>query len=175
MSFKRWNNVKTHNAISTLKQRHDTQSHFNVGKTSRHTSFWCWINVTTHNVISTLKQCHGTQRHFSVDTTILHTTSFEHWKNVRTHNVMSTLEPRPDTQCHFNIERTSWHTTSFIRVITKLPKTEQSSKGKGKTHKSINRQNQSTTGKLGNVTTRHPMSFQSWNNVTSYNFISQLK
>jgi len=34
-------------------------------------------------------------------------------------------------------------------VITKLPNTEQSSKGKGKTHKSRNRQNQSTTGKLG--------------------------
>jgi len=37
----------------------------------------------------------------------------------------------------------------YIRVITKLPNTEQSSKGKGKTHKSTNRQNQSTTGKLG--------------------------
>ena len=36
-----------------------------------------------------------------------------------------------------------------IRVITKLANTEQSSKGKGKTHKSTNRQNQSTTGKLG--------------------------
>ena len=36
-----------------------------------------------------------------------------------------------------------------IRAITKLPNTEQSSKGKGKTHKSTNRQNQSTTGKLG--------------------------
>ena len=36
-----------------------------------------------------------------------------------------------------------------IRVITKLPNTEQSSKGKGKTHKSTNRQNQPTTGKLG--------------------------
>jgi hypothetical protein len=35
-----------------------------------------------------------------------------------------------------------------IRVITKLPNTEQSCKGKGKTHKSTNRQNQSTTGKL---------------------------
>ena len=35
-----------------------------------------------------------------------------------------------------------------IRVITKLPNTEQSSKGKDKTHKSTNRQNQSTTGKL---------------------------
>ena len=36
-----------------------------------------------------------------------------------------------------------------IRVITKLPNSEQSSKGKVKTHKYINRQNQSTTGKLG--------------------------
>jgi hypothetical protein len=36
-----------------------------------------------------------------------------------------------------------------IRVITKLPNTEQSSKGKGKAHKSTKRQNQSTTGKLG--------------------------
>ena len=37
----------------------------------------------------------------------------------------------------------------FIRVITKLPNPEQSYKGKVKTHKYINRQNQSTTGKLG--------------------------
>ena len=36
----------------------------------------------------------------------------------------------------------------WIRVITKLPNTEQSYKGKVKTHKYINRQNQSTTGKL---------------------------
>ena len=36
-----------------------------------------------------------------------------------------------------------------IRVITKLPNSEQSYKGKVKTHKYINRQNQwSTTGKL---------------------------
>jgi hypothetical protein len=35
-----------------------------------------------------------------------------------------------------------------IRVITKLPNSEQSSKWKVKTHKYINRQNQSTTGKL---------------------------
>jgi len=33
----------------------------------------------------------------------------------------------------------------ITRVITKLPNTEQSSKGKVKTHKSTNRQNQSTT------------------------------
>jgi len=35
-----------------------------------------------------------------------------------------------------------------IRVITKLPNFEQSNIGKVKTHKYINRQNQSTTGKL---------------------------
>jgi hypothetical protein len=35
-----------------------------------------------------------------------------------------------------------------IRVITKLPNSEQSYKRKVKTHKYINRQNQSTTGKL---------------------------
>jgi hypothetical protein len=34
------------------------------------------------------------------------------------------------------------------KVITKLPNSEQSSKGKVKTHRYINRQNQSTTGKL---------------------------
>jgi hypothetical protein len=35
-----------------------------------------------------------------------------------------------------------------IRVITKLPNSEQSYKGKLKTHNYINRKNQSTTGKL---------------------------
>jgi hypothetical protein len=39
-------------------------------------------------------------------------------------------------------------TNNQIRVITKLPNSEQSSEGKVKTHKYINRQNQSTTGKL---------------------------
>ena len=36
----------------------------------------------------------------------------------------------------------------MIKVITKLPNSEQSYKGKVKTHNYINRQNQSTTGKL---------------------------
>ena len=36
----------------------------------------------------------------------------------------------------------------IIRVITKLPNSEQSYKGKVKTHNYINRQNQSTIGKL---------------------------
>ena len=53
--------------------------------------------------------------------------------------------------------RTVWRTRpspnriaalSRIRVITKLPNSEQSFKGKVKTHNYINRQNQSTTGKL---------------------------
>ena len=35
-----------------------------------------------------------------------------------------------------------------VMVITKLPNSEQSYKGKVKTHNYINRQNQSTTGKL---------------------------
>ena len=35
-----------------------------------------------------------------------------------------------------------------IKVITQLPNSEQSYKGKVKTHNYINRQNQSTTGKL---------------------------
>ena len=41
------------------------------------------------------------------------------------------------------------------RVITKLPNSEQSYKGKVKTHKYINRQNQSTTGKLWNIKMKH--------------------
>ena len=45
-------------------------------------------------------------------------------------------------------KKTNTHTRGKIRVITKLPKSEQSFKGKVKTHKFINRQNQSTTGKL---------------------------
>jgi hypothetical protein len=36
----------------------------------------------------------------------------------------------------------------LIRVITKLPNSEQSYKGKVKTHNYTNRQNRSTTGKL---------------------------
>ena len=41
--------------------------------------------------------------------------------------------------------------STWIKVITKLPTTEQSSKWKGKTHQSTDRQNQSTTGKLGKL------------------------
>jgi hypothetical protein len=41
-----------------------------------------------------------------------------------------------------------FHQYQQIKVITKLPNSEQSYKGKVKTHNYINRQNQSTTGKL---------------------------
>ena len=45
-----------------------------------------------------------------------------------------------------------------IMVITKLPNSEQSYKGKVKTHKYINRQNQSTTGyKTKDRVTRTPL------------------
>jgi hypothetical protein len=47
--------------------------------------------------------------------------------------------------CWTNLVSIIWCT---IRVITKLPNSEQSYKGKVKTHKYINRQNQSKTGKL---------------------------
>ena len=40
----------------------------------------------------------------------------------------------------------------MIRVITKLPNSEQSYKGKVKTHNYINRQNQSTTENCENRT-----------------------
>jgi hypothetical protein len=60
-----------------------------------------------------------------------------------------------------NIRSTRWqiiviHATGMsfkIRVITKLPNSEQSYKGKVKTDNYINRQNQSTTGKLKTVMT----------------------
>ena len=48
---------------------------------------------------------------------------------------------------------TSMKYTLEIKVKTKLPNSEQSYKGKVKTHNYINRQNQSTTGKLKTVMT----------------------
>jgi hypothetical protein len=56
------------------------------------------------------------------------------------------------------------HKGPIIRVITKLPNSEQSYKGKVKTHKYINRQNQSTdicfTGFGTDLTTILPILFQ---------------
>ena len=53
----------------------------------------------------------------------------------------------PDFSTYSKVELDK-QTTVKIRVITKLPNSEQSYKGKVKTHNYINRQNQSTTGKL---------------------------
>jgi len=47
-----------------------------------------------------------------------------------------------------HIQNENNHNKIKIRVITKLPNSEHSYKGKVKTHKYTNRQNQSTTGKL---------------------------
>ena len=52
-------------------------------------------------------------------------------------------ELKSGTQLKYNPGET-WN----IKVITKLPNSEQPYKGKVKTHNYINRQNQSTTGKL---------------------------
>jgi hypothetical protein len=48
----------------------------------------------------------------------------------------------------FTRQHVQEYNTYQIRVITKLPNSEQSYKGKAKTHNYTNRQNQSTTGKL---------------------------
>ena len=57
------------------------------------------------------------------------------------------LEPDADQQ-PMNIPKNFEQLFLEIRVITILPNSEQSYKGKVKTHKYINRQNQSTTGKM---------------------------
>ena len=51
-------------------------------------------------------------------------------------------------ECQHKEESKENPEAQLIRVITKLPNSEQSYKGKVKTHKYINRQNQSTTEKL---------------------------
>ena len=59
------------------------------------------------------------------------------------------MRPAPNN----HLVRNSGNTSNLgkkdsIKVITKLPNSEQSYKGKVQTHNYINRQNQSTTGKL---------------------------
>ena len=48
---------------------------------------------------------------------------------------------------HQTLRMGATFSSQWIKVITKLPNSEQSYKGKVKTHNYINRQNQSTTGK----------------------------
>jgi hypothetical protein len=77
------------------------------------------------------------------------------------HAWIKTEEHTPDSPRRIPKNKYKWNTNvimehipdrpgriSKIRVITKLANSEQSYKGKVKTHKYINRQNQSTTGKL---------------------------
>ena len=56
--------------------------------------------------------------------------------------------PYLDLSQNVKIRDVPYSLKSPIKVITKLPNSEQSYKGKVKTHNYINRQNQSTTGKL---------------------------
>jgi hypothetical protein len=67
--------------------------------------------------------------------------------NIEIHEIWKTSKPRkhlPPLSFPAFVEQPRL----CIRVITKLPNSEQSYKGKVKTHNYINRQNQSTTGKL---------------------------
>ena len=58
------------------------------------------------------------------------------------------IVPYEISKVNFHVETKNLVSMSEIKVITKLPNSEQSYKGKVKTHNYINRQNQSTTGKL---------------------------
>ena len=67
----------------------------------------------------------------------------------KTHNIWYSggAEPYTDNRSCVKAKLACRTYTLQIRVITKLPNSEQSYKGKVKSHKYINRQNQSTTGK----------------------------
>jgi hypothetical protein len=60
------------------------------------------------------------------------------------HYIENAQENKKNTILSYKIAENS----KQIKVITKLPNSEQSYKGKVKTHNHINRQNQSTNGKL---------------------------
>jgi len=66
------------------------------------------------------------------------------WKFAKSYDFRTKINLINIYKEHCNVTYELYFMTQ-IRVITKLPNTEQSSKGKVKTHKSINRQNQSTT------------------------------
>jgi hypothetical protein len=92
-------------------------------------------------LILTLNNNHSTINHSKSSTDKLNVLILEFLKNE---------EPQP-TKHQFGANKLPLMDQFMIRVITKLPNTEQSSQGKGKTHKSINRQNQSTTVKPGKL------------------------
>jgi hypothetical protein len=64
--------------------------------------------------------------------------------------------------------------SSIIRVITKWPNSEKSYKGKVKTHNYINRQNQSTTGKLKTVMTSEARDHILILNILFFNKLRQI-
>ena len=68
----------------------------------------------------------------------------QHTKNIHKYNLRKMLFW--GEICGFYLSEN--HVKLEIKVITKLPNSEQSYKGKVQTHNYINRQNQSTTGKL---------------------------
>jgi hypothetical protein len=74
-------------------------------------------------------------------------------QNLGVHSPKYTLMPQLSQSSQFNESchpesKCTVYSYSEIRVITKLPNSEQSYKGKVKTHNYINRQIMSTTGKL---------------------------
>jgi hypothetical protein len=68
--------------------------------------------------------------------------------NISVERVFGELDTKIKQAPNCNISNIEACLMYKIRVITKLPNSEQSYKGKVKTHNYINRQNQSTTGKL---------------------------
>jgi hypothetical protein len=70
--------------------------------------------------------------------------------NVKNYKLGAKTMPTVESAVHLGIIRTTSLTANMTinKGITKLPNSEQSYKGKVKTHKYINRQNQSITGKL---------------------------
>ena len=71
-----------------------------------------------------------------------------HKRSSNSTNECLTSHNNSETVCDNNNCDKSSTISIQIRVITKLPNSKQSYKGKVKTHNYINRQNQSTTGKL---------------------------
>jgi hypothetical protein len=105
--------------------------------------FWCprWFTIVTNPVKS-----HAWMR------TGLHLYTL--YTNIDHEGLLSKCELMLDIvnanmlSVYININKICNKGVWQIKVITKLPNSEQSYKGKVKTHNYINRQNQSTTGKL---------------------------
>ena len=130
---------------------------------------WLVFNANISNISAISWRTMSTDLHNTTDTYISNNETI-YWSNMNI-NIPFPLPSENPTQdqitCNWSVNETCiilkihsktqqqihicffWCYINTIRVITKLPNTEQSSKGKSKTHKSTNRQNQSTNGKLG--------------------------